>query len=258
MDMNHHAVAVDIRDFQMQSFLQSEPASIDRGQKGPVVTGSHLGQQPVDFIPGEHGRQMFFPLSPQILEGAPVASQHLGEEKPQAAVADAHGARRPAIDVATMQEVLLQLILINEVGRSVEKLGQHAQRPQVTFLGPFGIAGELHSLGRSFVPVGHHGDSPCQSNGKNSDSKRSRRPAGAEGLMTERQRSEGSGADEDVHAGDARAHCREAAYLNNRMQLTWLIGAPSRSVSVHRRACGRRGLGSPATQLMRAVGCSAR
>ena len=40
---------------------------------------------------------------------------------------------------------------------------------------------------------------------------------------------------------------------NERMQLTWLLGAPSRPVSVHRRAVGRCGLGSPATQLMRAV-----
>ena len=40
---------------------------------------------------------------------------------------------------------------------------------------------------------------------------------------------------------------------NERMQLTWLIGAPSRPVSVHRRAIGRCGLGSSATQLMRAV-----
>jgi len=37
------------------------------------------------------------------------------------------------------------------------------------------------------------------------------------------------------------------------MQLTWLIGATSRPVSVHRRAFGQGGLGSPATQLMRAV-----
>ena len=40
---------------------------------------------------------------------------------------------------------------------------------------------------------------------------------------------------------------------NERMQLTWLLGAPNRPVSVHRRVCGRCGLGSPATQLMRAV-----
>ena len=40
---------------------------------------------------------------------------------------------------------------------------------------------------------------------------------------------------------------------NERMQLTWLLGAPIRPVSVHRRAVGRHGLGSPATQLMRAV-----
>ncbi len=40
---------------------------------------------------------------------------------------------------------------------------------------------------------------------------------------------------------------------NERMQLTWLIGAPSRPVSVHGLVVGRFGLGSPATQLMRAV-----
>ena len=40
---------------------------------------------------------------------------------------------------------------------------------------------------------------------------------------------------------------------NERMQLTWLTGALSRPVSVHGRACGRHGLGSAATQLMRAV-----
>ena len=40
---------------------------------------------------------------------------------------------------------------------------------------------------------------------------------------------------------------------NERMQLTWLLGAPGRPVSVHRCAVGQVGLGSPATQLMRAV-----
>ena len=37
------------------------------------------------------------------------------------------------------------------------------------------------------------------------------------------------------------------------MQLTWLIGAPGRLASVHQLVVGRIGLGSPATQLMRAV-----
>ncbi len=40
---------------------------------------------------------------------------------------------------------------------------------------------------------------------------------------------------------------------NERMQLTWLLGAPGRPVSAHRRVVGRVGLGSPATQLMWAV-----
>ncbi len=46
---------------------------------------------------------------------------------------------------------------------------------------------------------------------------------------------------------------RGAAKPNERMQLTWLLGAPGWPVSVHRRAVGQGGLGSPATQLMRAV-----
>ena len=37
------------------------------------------------------------------------------------------------------------------------------------------------------------------------------------------------------------------------MQLTWLLGAPNRPASVHQRVVGRCGLGSSATQLMRAV-----
>ena len=40
------------------------------------------------------------------------------------------------------------------------------------------------------------------------------------------------------------------------MQLTWLLGTQIRPVSVHQRAFGQGGLGSPATQLMRAVGRS--
>ena len=46
---------------------------------------------------------------------------------------------------------------------------------------------------------------------------------------------------------------RGEAKPNERMQLTWLLGAPSRPASVHRCAVGQGGLGSSATQLMRAV-----
>jgi len=59
-----------------------------------------------------------------------------------------------------------------------------------------------------------------------------------------------------VPKSDFTAHrggCPFGPPPNERMQLTWLTGAPNRPGSVHRRACGRCGLGSPATQLMRAV-----
>ena len=48
--------------------------------------------------------------------------------------------------------------------------------------------------------------------------------------------------------------CEGQHRANERMQLTWLLRGPQfKSASVHECASGPRGLGSPATQLMRAV-----
>ena len=47
----------------------------------------------------------------------PVALQHMHEEEPNAAGADAHRVRRPVVDVAPPQEVRFQLGLRDFVGR---------------------------------------------------------------------------------------------------------------------------------------------
>jgi hypothetical protein len=42
--VNHHALTVDIADFQMQRFLQAQPAGVHGGEKGVVVRGAHTAK----------------------------------------------------------------------------------------------------------------------------------------------------------------------------------------------------------------------
>jgi hypothetical protein len=72
-----------------------------------------------------------------------------------AAVADPHGAGGPAVDVAALEEVLLQLLFGDLIGRFVIELAEHAQRAHVRLLGSFSEAVQLQGVGGFLVPVGH-------------------------------------------------------------------------------------------------------
>ena len=43
VDMDHHARAIDIGDFEVESFVKSQAARIDGGQIGVVVKGFDVG-----------------------------------------------------------------------------------------------------------------------------------------------------------------------------------------------------------------------
>ena len=49
MDVNEHALRVDIGDLQVQRFLQTEPAGVDRRKEGVVVESSDMGQDLEDL-----------------------------------------------------------------------------------------------------------------------------------------------------------------------------------------------------------------
>ena len=50
VDMDHHAGAIDIGDFEMESFVQSEAAGVDGGEVGIVVESFDVGKKASDFI----------------------------------------------------------------------------------------------------------------------------------------------------------------------------------------------------------------
>jgi hypothetical protein len=86
-------------------------------------------------------------------------------EEADAAVADAQGFRRPAVDVFAVQEVLLEFGLRDEIGGFVVELTEHTDRASVGFLSGFSFPVELQSGNHALIPIVH----------KNSPSKKDRR-----------------------------------------------------------------------------------
>jgi hypothetical protein len=68
MDVDHHAGAVDVGDFQVEALLQPEPAGVDRRGKDSVVDRADTAQHPADLFDAQDGRELPLPLRPQELE----------------------------------------------------------------------------------------------------------------------------------------------------------------------------------------------
>ena len=161
MDMEHHPVAVDIRDFQMQRLLQAQAAGIGGGKEDAIVEGVDARKHSAHLLAGEHRRQAEFLLGAQVVEGSPVALEDMGEEKADPRMGDAHRIRRPLVDVAPVQKVILKLRLRDQLRGLLEKLQQVAHGTGIGLLSSFSFSSQLQGAHRFFVPVGHaHGSSP--------------------------------------------------------------------------------------------------
>ena len=57
MNVDHHSLAIDVRDLQIQRLLKPESTGVDRGQIDIVVEGFDLGKDSVNFFPGQVTRQ---------------------------------------------------------------------------------------------------------------------------------------------------------------------------------------------------------
>jgi len=55
VDMDHHAVAIDIGDFEIECFMQPQTAGVDGGKVGIVLEGFNMGQDAADFFNTEIG-----------------------------------------------------------------------------------------------------------------------------------------------------------------------------------------------------------
>ncbi len=86
MNVDHHSLGIDIGYLQVEGFLESESAGIDRGQVGVVVKGMDPGQNPVDFLSGQDTGQPFFSFCPKIGKDMPVLFKDIDKEELNPAV----------------------------------------------------------------------------------------------------------------------------------------------------------------------------
>jgi hypothetical protein len=160
VDMDHHAGGIDIGDFEVEAFVESETAGIDGGEIGVILEGMDLGQNTSDFFRAENGREASFGLGTEDTEDVPVTLEDVFEEEANATIADAHGIRGPVIEVLSVEEIVLEFLFGDQIGGFGVELGEHADGAGVGLLSPFPLAVELKSLDRFVIPLCLHDTSP--------------------------------------------------------------------------------------------------
>ena len=160
VDMDHHAGGIDIGDFEVETFMESQAAGIDGGKIGVILEGFDLGKNASDFFNAENGRESSFGLGSEDSEDVPVSLEDVFVEEANPAIADAHGIGGPVINVFPVEEIVLEFLLSDQIGGFAVELGEHANGAGVGLLSPFSFAIELKGLDRSVIPLCLHDTSP--------------------------------------------------------------------------------------------------
>ena len=172
MDVKHHAIAIDIPDLKVDSFLKPKAAGVCGPEERLVVQavggaddsadlfdfeddgesdflagahqavsdnsileqpGSLQGTRSVSLAPNTAGLVPPFQLSARAQgEGAPLALQREGEEELHAAVGDLHGTGGKGVLVLEVQEVLAEFLLADLARRLVHVFAQLPDRSEGT------------------------------------------------------------------------------------------------------------------------------
>ena len=125
-------------------------------RRAELYDRADTAQRPADLLDAQDGRELPLPLRPQELEERPIPLQHLLEEEPNPGVADPQGRGGPTADVPPVQEVGLQLVRRDRVGRLVLELDEHAHGTRVRLLGALPFAVQLQGVDHAVVPLGLH------------------------------------------------------------------------------------------------------
>jgi len=155
LDVDHHAAAVDVRDFQGTAFEQAQAAGVDRQQANTVAFEADAAQNAANFIAGENDRQALLAMRSDEFESGPLAAQGFLKEELDAAYRDGAGGALPFFDVLHVEEVVAQLFFGDLIRGIVVMLGELADRAQIQLLRAFGVAVKLHILQHAGSEFGH-------------------------------------------------------------------------------------------------------
>lgn len=155
MDMDLEALAIDIGGLKRESFVEPEAQAIDRGKGGLVGQRGGRREERPNLLDTEDGGEPVFGSCTQERQGVPVALEDVLREEAETTVADAHGRWGEAVDVCAVQEITLQLLFSNAVGRLVIALCKETDFTDVRCLRPFALATELERRNHLLTQWGH-------------------------------------------------------------------------------------------------------
>ena len=89
MDVNTHAIFIDVTDLKMKGFVESKPAGIDGVKVSLVLRRTDGLQDGSDFIEAQYGRQPLFAFCAYQFQGVPFAFKYVDKKELDAAVANA-------------------------------------------------------------------------------------------------------------------------------------------------------------------------
>jgi hypothetical protein len=143
VDMDLEALAIDIGDLEVEGFMEPESQAVDGGEVDLIVQGGSGLEQTPNFFHTEDGGEAVCGLSPNQRQDVPIALEDVLIEKSDTTVADAHGSWGEAIDVFAVQEIVLELLFGEQVGRFAIELSQQTDLTDIGLLSPFAFATEL-------------------------------------------------------------------------------------------------------------------
>jgi hypothetical protein len=155
-----HAGGIDIGDFEVETFMESQAAGIDGGKIGVILECFDLGKNGSDFFTAQNGRESSLIFGSEDSEDVPVSLEDVFVEEADSAIADAHGIGGPVINVFAVKEIVLEFLLGDLIGGFGIELGEHADRAGVGLLSAFPLAIELKGLDRFVIPLCLHDTSP--------------------------------------------------------------------------------------------------
>jgi hypothetical protein len=159
VDMDLEALAVDVGNLKVESFVEPESQTVNGSEVNLVVQGCGWLEEPPDLLDTEDGGEAVFGLGANERQRMPVTLEDVLKEELDATVADAHRSRGESVNVFPVQEVVLEFRFGDEVWGFAIELREEADFPDRGLLDTLALATELQ-CGNHLLTQWGHGISP--------------------------------------------------------------------------------------------------
>src|SRR6266849_7684067 len=155
LDVNDHALAVDVRNFQVGQLGASHSGGVERHQQRAMKRSASPIDESRHFFLAQDRRNVLGSFRIGGLGCAPALLESLGIEEPQSRKIDRNGARRQLALLEQFRLVFANLLGAQTVWRTLEASREIFHYPNVTAYGSFSVITTLEFLQHHFSEMGH-------------------------------------------------------------------------------------------------------